>query len=116
MFKLQFWYEAKQSVDPIDTAKMYFPNYWTGWLFCRWYRISIGMRVLFTADPDSFVAGKIYLLTLLQNNVRQIALKETTDTTPLTNETIPVTAGTKNKGKFSWYDGNSWLAGQDNPN
>ena len=25
-----------------------------------------------------------------------------------------VTAGTKNKGKIFWYDGNSWLAGQDN--
>ena len=73
------------------------------------------MRVLFTADPDSFVAGKIYqeVNFITQNNVRQIALKETTDTTPLTNETILVTAGTKNKGKIFWYDGNSWLAGQD---
>ena len=65
-----------------------------------------GMRVLFTADPDSFVAGKIYEVKFItQNGNRQITLVETEDTTPLENETVFVKAGTNSKGKLFWYNG-----------
>ena len=111
-----FGTEAKQSVDLIDTVTkdVFSEIEGQAGYFVDGIELVSGMRVLFTADPDSFVAGKIYEVNFItQNNVRQIALKETTDTTPLTNETILVTAGTKNKGKIFWYNGTNWLAGQD---
>ena len=111
-----FGTEAKQSVDLIDTVtKDVFSDIeGQAGYFVDGIELVSGMRVLFTADPDSFVSGKIYEVNfIIQKNVRQIALKETTDTNPLTNETILVTAGTKNKGKIFWYNGTSWIAGQD---
>ena len=65
-------------------------------------------------DPDSLVNGKIYEVSFItQNNNLQIALKETTDTTPQINETILVNAGIKYKGKMFYYDGTAWKQGQD---
>ena len=72
------------------------------------------MRVLFTADPDSLVNGKIYTVTFInQNGTNQIALKETTDTTPLLNQTVLVKAGTNFRGTIFYYDGTSWKQGQN---
>ena len=73
-----------------------------------------GMRVLFTADPDSFVNGKIYEVKFIsQNSNNQITLIETTDTTPVTNETVLVKSGDKNKGKIYYYTGTAWKLGQN---
>ena len=72
------------------------------------------MRVLFTADPDSFVAGKIYEVDIISHNSRsQITLKETADTTPLENETVLVKAGTLYKGTIFYYNGTTWKQGQN---
>ena len=72
------------------------------------------MRVLFTADPDSLVAGKIYEVNFIsQNGNLQLALKETTDAIPQTNETVLVKSGTNYKGKLFFYDGTTWRQTQD---
>ena len=73
--------------------------------------------MLFTADPDSFVSGKIYEVNFIsQNGNQQLALKETTDTTPQTNETVLVKSGTAFKGKIFYYDGITWKQTQDKTN
>ena len=73
-----------------------------------------GMRVLFTADPDSLVAGKIYEVNFIsQNGNLQLALKETTDAIPQTDETVLVKSGTNYKGKLFFYDGTTWKQTQD---
>ena len=60
------------------------------------------------------VNGKIYTVTFINHNgTNQIALKETTDTTPLENQTVQVKSGTNFKGKVFWYNGNTWRQGQD---
>ena len=65
-----------------------------------------GMRVLFTADTDSFVKDKIFKAQFLRHrNETFINLKEETDATPNANETVLSTNGTKYKGKCSWYNG-----------
>ena len=73
-----------------------------------------GMRVLFTADPDSLVNGKIYEVNFItHNNNLQISLTETTDTMPVENETILILDGDVNAGCMYWYDGIVWNKAQD---
>ena len=108
--------KAKSSVDLVDTfTKDVFSNIegQVGYIIDG---ISIveGMRILFTADPDTLVNGKIYEVKfLLHNNRTQISLIETTDTNPLLDETILVKDGVKNAGKMFYYDGIEWKAAQD---
>ena len=107
---------AKKSVDVIDTkTKDVFSNIeGSSGYFVDGTELVQGMRVLFTADPDSFVNGKIYEVKFIsQNSNNQITLIETTDTTPLTNETVLIKAGTENKGKMYYYNGTTWKLGQN---
>jgi hypothetical protein len=68
-----------------------------------------GMRVLFTADTDPLITGKIYEVQFITfRNVRQITLKETTDTDPLLNQVVLCKQGTTFKGNMLWYNGTSW--------
>jgi len=76
--------------------------------------VADGMRILFTADPDTRVAGKIFKVKFItHNNVRQISLVDEADTDPLENETVLITDGTDYKGKVWYYTGTKWKAGQD---
>ena len=73
-----------------------------------------GQRILFTADPDLRVNGRIYKVKFItQNGTRQIALTDEADTEPKTNETVLVTSGTENAGKIYWYNGTKWNKAQD---
>jgi hypothetical protein len=73
-----------------------------------------GQRVLFTADPDIRVNGRIYKVKFINHlGTRQIALQEETDTDPQLNETVLVQNGTENQGKIYWYNGTKWIKAQD---
>ena len=107
---------AKKSVDLIDTVSIdVFSNIeGSPGYFVDGTELVQGMRVLFTADPDSFVSGKIYEVKFIsQNSNNQITLVETTDTAPITNETVLVKSGDKNKGKIYYYNGTTWKLGQN---
>ncbi len=107
---------AKKSVDVIDTVTTdVFSNIeGSPGYFVDGTELVQGMRVLFTADPDSFVNGKIYEVKFIsQNSNNQITLVETTDTAPIANETVLVKSGDKNKGKIYYYTGTSWKLGQN---
>ena len=72
------------------------------------------MRILFTADPDSRVKGKIFKVKFItHNHTRQISLIEETDTDPIENETVLIRNGDSYKGKMWFYNGTKWEAGQD---
>ena len=72
-----------------------------------------GMRILFTADTDPLVSGKIYEVNFVTiNNNRQISLVETLDTEPLENETVFVTQGVESGGKTFHYN-NVWREAQE---
>ena len=72
-----------------------------------------GMRVIFNADTDRNVRGKIYTVNfILIDNIRQISLIEDTDSTPLVNETLLVKGGTTYKGKLFYFNGTEWNAAQ----
>ena len=73
-----------------------------------------GMRVLFTADPDVFVNGKIYEVKFITHlGQRQIALVETVDSDPIQDETVLVLNGVNNKGKMFYYTGTEWDISQE---
>ena len=73
-----------------------------------------GMRVLFTADTDVLVAGKIYKVNFITHkNKNQISLTEETDSAPLLNENVLVKDGNVYKGTFFYYDGTEWKQGQE---
>ena len=76
--------------------------------------VTNGMRVMFTADPDSFVNGKIYIVNFIEHNGRtQISLVPSTDSDPAEGDTVLVTGGTEYKGKMFFYDGDKWNLSQE---
>jgi len=75
--------------------------------------VTNGMRILFTADPDPRVYGKIFEVKFITfQNKRQITLQETEDTDPLLNEVLLCNQGTVNRGRMLWFDGSVWKLAQ----
>ena len=73
-----------------------------------------GARVLVTADTDTLANNKIYEVNfIVHNGVRQITLKETTDSRPTLNECVLASRGTNNSGKMFYFNGSSWKKSQD---
>ena len=75
------------------------------------------MRILFTADNDILVKGKIYEVKFItigegQNVKRQISLVAPADTNPVDLELVFVTNGLKNIGKTYHYHGDAWQVAQ----
>jgi hypothetical protein len=73
-----------------------------------------GMRVLFTADADTRVNGKIYEVKfILFRGIRQIALVELEDSQPQENQTVLCGQGNTYKGKVLFFNGINWSLAQD---
>ena len=72
-----------------------------------------GMRILFTADPDVQVNGRIFKVKFITHlAVKRITLVEEVDTNPIDGETVLVLDGVINKGKMFYYTGNIWKESQ----
>lgn len=107
---------AKQDVDVIDTVTTDVFSQIEGKIGYRVDKIDLAenMRILFTADNDILVNGKIYIVKFITiGNNRQINLIEATDSEPQLLETVLVTQGNKNAGKSYFYDGNTWKLSQE---
>jgi len=73
-----------------------------------------GMRVLFLADNDILVKGKIFKVKFLTINGRlQITLVDEPDTEPKLNETVLIRNGQKYKSKSLFYTGTEWKLCQE---
>ena len=111
-----FGTQAKDDVDLLDTFTADVFSTIEGAIGYNIDGVDVGdnMRILFTADPDTRVAGKIFKVKFItHNNVRQISLIEETDSSPLENECVLVQQGETYKGKMWYYNGTKWLAGQE---
>lgn len=107
---------AKQDVDLIDTFTTDVFSTIEGELGYNVDGINLAdnMRVLFTADTDILVRGKIYQVKFITiGNARQISLVEAEDTNPIELETVLVTQGVKNAGKSYHYHGDKWVVAQE---
>jgi len=108
--------KAKQNIDLVDTFTTDVFSTIEGSLGYNVDGIDLvdGMRVLFTADPDILVNGKIYVVNFITHNARrQIALVEAVDTIPTVDEAVLVLKGNNYSGNMFYYNGNSWKASQD---
>lgn len=72
-----------------------------------------GMRVLFTADTDIRVNGRIFRVdTITHLGNERITLVAESDTDPAEDETVLVLDGSINKGKMFYYQDGFWKEGQ----
>ena len=70
-----------------------------------------GMRVVFNADPDITVRGKIYKVEFVEHNgTKRIHLEE--QNTPAIGQGIVVTQGQNDQGSSWYYNGTNWTKGQ----
>ena len=107
---------AKQDVNLIDTVTTDVFSTIEGQVGYRIDGVELAdnMRVLFAADTDILVSGKIYVVKFIKiGNNRQINLVEAEDTTPIDLETVLVTQGRKNAGKSYHYHDNKWSVAQE---
>jgi hypothetical protein len=76
-------------------------------------QLEAGMRVIFNADKDHLVRGKVYEVKIaIVNNQPRINLEEVLDSTPLINEAVIVAKGTTYAGSCWWFNGSTWIFGQ----
>ena len=76
--------------------------------------LSEGQRILFIADNDILVNGKIYEVNFIKiGNDRQISLIEAPDAEPVELETVLVTGGNSFGGKTFYYENNAWSLAQE---
>ena len=111
----QYGTEFKQDIDLIDTFTTDVFSTIEGSIGYNVDGVDLveGMRVLFAADTDIRVSGKIYevkFVRIVNNNV--VSLIETDDTLPLENENVLVKQGTKNKGKVYFFK-DGWKEAQE---
>ena len=78
--------------------------------------LSPGMRILFLADNDPLVKGKIFEVGFINFKGSgvdgQITLQETADTNPEAGENVLVVDGAELAGQLWYYDGTNWNEAQ----
>jgi hypothetical protein len=72
-----------------------------------------GFRVIFNADSDYLVKGRIYEVRFVTiNNEQVINLEETSDSVPSTDDAIVTNRGLTIAGNNWWYNGSEWVNAQ----
>jgi hypothetical protein len=75
--------------------------------------IGQGDRVIFTADNDSFVNNKTYIVNFVKIGEKfRISLDEETDVTPQIGDSVVITKGNIKRGENWWFNGQSWVSAQ----
>ena len=111
-----FGTKAKQSVDLIDVSTKDVFSTIEGSIGYNVDGVDLvqGMRVLFAADTDIRVNGRIFEVQFINfSNKTQIALVEVDDTEPQENETVLVKDGNAYGGKIFYYTGEAWTLAQE---
>jgi hypothetical protein len=106
---------GKDSVDLIDTVTTDVFKNVEGSLGYRvdGIRLESGNRVIFNADNDPLVRGRVYEVKIsIINNKQYVNLEEVADSQPLSGEAVIVKKGNQYKGKAWWFNGNVWQIAQ----
>jgi hypothetical protein len=76
-----------------------------------------GMRVLFAADTDALVNGRIFKIGFVTHfGVKRLTLLEEPDAIPMEGESVLINDGDNFKGKMFHYASGAWIASQDKTN
>jgi len=116
---LQLWNFGRQAKRSVDLVDLYTKDAFSTVEGSIGYNIDgvlllEGMRVLFAADTDAIVNGRIFKIGFITHlGVKRITLLEETDTTPIDGETVLVTDGDNFKGKMFHYSSGAWVESQD---
>ena len=114
----QYGWKYKKNVDLIDTVTTdVFSTIEgsAGYNIDGANAILPGYRILFTADTDPLVNGKIFVANQITNsNVGgvQLTLQETDDTNPIDGEVVYVSNGDSNGGSSYYYQNGKWNKAQ----
>lgn len=107
---------AKQDVDLIDlvTTDVFSTIQGSQGYIVDGIELAQGMRVLFSADTDKLVSGRIYEVNFETiDQERIINLKETADSEPFDLENVFVRLGNVYAGKTFHYHEGTWIAAQE---
>ena len=110
-----FGAQAKDNVDLIDTTTKSAFSVFEGspGFYVDGVLVEHGFRVIFNADTDQLVNGRIYNVKYVTVNGNQIVnLEEAEDSMPMMQNSVVVTRGDKHSGTNWWYNGTSWIFGQ----
>lgn len=110
-----FGARAKKNIDLIDnTTKNAFATFErSAGFFIDGVQVEHGFRVIFNADTDPLVRGRIYTVKFVTINDKvTIDLELAEDSEPLVNDAVVTVRGNTNAGCNWWYDGNQWVFGQ----
>jgi hypothetical protein len=76
-------------------------------------QLEAGFRVIFNADTDPLVRGKVYEVKIeIIEGEQAINLEEVADSIPLFKEGVTVRRGNEYKGTCWWFNGDTWQFGQ----
>ena len=113
LFNFGGW--AKKNIQFIDTTTTDVFSTVEGALgyYVNGEELGQGDRVIFLADTDNYVNGKVYEVNFVPiNNKFRISLEEVEDTIPQVGDCVVVTKGTTLKGTNWWYNGTTWVFAQ----
>ena len=113
----KYGYVAKTDIDLVDTVTTDVFSTIEGSIgyIVDGEQLLPGYRVLFTADPDPLVSGRIFevkqIIAANAGNRRQLTLQEIAETDPVEGQVVYITKGT-NKGSSYYYENGSWNLAQ----
>ncbi len=111
----QFGSQAKKNVDLVDTYTTDVFSTVEGAIGYNIDGIDLieGQRVLFTADPDVNVNGRIFKVSFVTHlGIKHITLVAEDDIDPIEGETVLVTNGDYYKGSMFYYTNSLWYQAQ----
>lgn len=106
---------AKKNVDLIDNVTTNAFSRFEGspGFYIDEVLVEEGFRVIFNADTDPLVRGKIYRVTFSTIDDRQVVnLEEAEDSQPILNNSVVAIRGKETAGTNWWFDGSKWIFGQ----
>jgi hypothetical protein len=115
---LQLWNFGVQAKKTVDLIDVFTKDAFSAVEGAFGYKIDgvtllEGMRILFAADTDTTVNGRIFKVGFITHlGVRRITLLTEDDTDPVNGENVLIAQGNFLKGKTYYYNGLVWVEGQ----
>jgi hypothetical protein len=113
---IQLYNFGNNSLDPVDLIDQVTSDVFSSIEGSTSYTVDgvalePGQRIIFNADPDPLVRGKIFQVGLsLINGVEKINLAEIIE--PIFGNSTVILLGTKGQGKEFWFNGLEWVLSQ----